>query len=159
MNKLISICALATISCTSGCYKRHEAARTTNLAPSHTHTSERAAAKSAPDAQAAQLAEIPAPPTTPQPIPTGAGLKVALFGDQGVRATSRAELQLIARERADMVIHLGDLSYDEASPLVWEAQVDSVLGPDFSYFAVIGNHDIPSWFIEGGFAQRLGARL
>jgi hypothetical protein len=58
-----------------------------------------------------------------------------------------------------MVIHLGDLSYDEATPAVWEAQVDAVLGPDFPYFAVIGNHDIPSWFVQGGFAQRLAARL
>lgn len=148
--------ALVAISGMAGCYKRHEAPHTARLATSA--PVQRASVKPAPDAHI--LTDIPIPDPQPSsPLPTQAGLKVALFGDQGVRATSRAVLQLIAREHADMVIHLGDLSYDEASPMVWEQQVDAILGPDFPYFAVIGNHDIPSWFIQGGFAQRLGARL
>jgi hypothetical protein len=157
-NKLFALAfSVVAISGMASCYKRHEAPRTVKLATStsESHT-QPGSVKPAPDAHI--LADVP-PVPDPQPIPTQAGLKVALFGDQGVRASSRAVLQLIAREHADMVIHLGDLSYDEASPMVWEQQVDAVLGPDFPYFAVIGNHDIPSWFIQGGFAQRLAARL
>ena len=156
------LCCLVALTCTAGCYKRHEASRTAKLdeSASDRRSAERLREKSPPDAQPAHyehLTNIPA--MGPPPIPTQTGLKVALFGDQGMRPTSHAVLQLIAREHADMVIHLGDLSYEDASPMDWEAQVDSVLGPDFPYFVVIGNHDIPSWFVEGGFAQRLGARL
>lgn len=97
-------------------------------------------------------------PSPTRRVRTAPGLKVALLGDQGVGDNARAVLQLIADEQADAVIHLGDLSYG-ATPEAWNAQVDAVLGPDYPYFAAIGNHDIPSWFAPGGFAQRLGARL
>jgi 3',5'-cyclic AMP phosphodiesterase CpdA len=155
-HQLVTLSVAVAISGMASCYKRHEVPRTAKIT-TETRSVQRATEKAATDARPEHLTDIPVP--SPQPSPTEAGLKVALFGDQGVRATSRAVLQLIAREHADMVIHLGDLSYDEASPSAWEAQVDSVLGPDFPYFAVIGNHDIPSWFSEGGFAQRFSARL
>jgi 3',5'-cyclic AMP phosphodiesterase CpdA len=146
---LFCFVAVSGMTC---CYQRHEAARTSSKAA--VHSTDTRSVHNPPSANLSDLAFV-----APQQIPTESGLKVALFGDQGMRATSRAVLQLIAREHADLVIHLGDLSYEEASPAEWEAQVDAVLGPDFPYFVVIGNHDIPSWFIQGGFAQRLGARL
>ena len=120
-------------------------------------SAQRTADRPTTDTHAEPLTDLSVP--SPQPTPTEPGLKVALFGDQGVHATARAVLQLIASEQADMVIHLGDLSYEEASPSAWEAQVDAVLGPDYPYFVAIGNHDVSSWFIPGGFAQRLSARL
>lgn len=87
------------------------------------------------------------------------GLKVAFFGDQGVGANARAVLELVKNEHANAAIHLGDFSYDEATPTGWDTQIDNVLGRDFPYFAVIGNHDVPSWTGRDGFAQRLTARL
>jgi hypothetical protein len=153
------LCLAVAISGMLGCYKRHEAARPTPASEPAIHSEPARASQDvvlepqAPDPTPASLA------LGPQRTPTQPGLKVAVFGDQSMRATARAVLQLIKREGADLVIHLGDLSYDEDTPAAWEAQVDAVLGPDFPYFAVIGNHDVSSWFIRNGFAQRLAARL
>jgi len=92
-------------------------------------------------------------------IATPAGLKVALLGDQGVDESARSVLQLIADEHADAVIHLGDLAYDEAAPSGWDQQIDAVLGTEFPYFGVIGNHDLGAWNGPDGFSARLLARL
>lgn len=152
--------SVSCISSSAGCYKRHEASRTFEAPPPRTSSTDPVPE---PDAQVVatpelgQLNDVSA--STRTQVQTELGLKVAVFGDQGVKATARSVLELIAREHADMVIHLGDLSYDEATPAGWEAQIDAVLGPDFPYFAVIGNHDVHNWFTPDGFAQRLSARL
>ena len=39
-----------------------------------------------------------------------------------------------------MVLHQGDLAYSKDAD-AWDGQINSVLGPDFPYFASIGNHD------------------
>jgi Calcineurin-like phosphoesterase len=90
---------------------------------------------------------------------TARGLKVALLGDQGVNVDAHRVLQLIAQERADGVIHMGDLAYEQGSPSEWDEQVTSVLGADFPYFAAIGNHDRDAWFEAPGFAALLLERL
>lgn len=92
-------------------------------------------------------------------VATPAGLRIALLGDQGVGANAQSVLRLIANERADAIIHLGDLSYDEAAPSGWDQQIDDVLGANFPYFAVIGNHDVGIWQGPDGLAARLLARL
>lgn len=75
---------------------------------------------------------------------TGSGstppLKVAFIGDQGIGSNQLAVLRLIKEEGADMVLHQGDLAYAN-DPDAWDDQINSVLGPDFPYFASIGNHD------------------
>lgn len=158
------------ISGNAGCYQRHEArviAKSEPGLPPYKLAHEQ---KFPPPSTAdAQIPGLPSPENIEQlqaasPLgrprfKTDLGLKVAVFGDQGMRATSRAVLQLIKREHADLVIHLGDLSYEEGTPTDWESQVDRVLGPDFPYFATIGNHDVQSWFAPQGFAQRFAARL
>jgi hypothetical protein len=164
----VQLCLLLAISCIAGCYKRHEVTRTFEADPKSPTSSDKdeparlRVKLQEPDAQvvlAPELGQLDISPAAPTSVHTDPGLKVAVFGDQGVKATARSVLQLIAREHADMVIHLGDLSYEDASPAGWEAQIDAILGSDFPYFAVIGNHDVPSWFIPDGFAQRLSARL
>lgn len=154
-----------------GCYRQHEEARDLSAAaPSFSSSSRQKhplpALPPIPGDVDSGDRQNPRSPERPDegagPIdrtPTTPKLKVALLGDQGMGDHARAVLQLIAQEGADMVIHLGDLSYELATPADWEAQVDAVLGHDFPYFAVIGNHDVPSWFSEGGFAQLLAARL
>jgi hypothetical protein len=90
---------------------------------------------------------------------TAEGLKVAFFGDQGVNPRARSVLQLIANEHAAAVIHVGDLAYGEAPPTGWDAQINDVLGTDFPYFALIGNHDVNEWPAKQGFAELLRQRL
>ena len=83
--------------------------------------------------------------TTPPPPP---GLKVAFIGDSSVSPGAQAVLQLIRDEGADMVLAQGDLGYDERnpnSPLNWDSQINKVLGPNFPFFASIGNHDVWRW--------------
>jgi hypothetical protein len=88
-----------------------------------------------------------------------APLKIALLGDQGVRADARAVLQLIVDEHADALIHLGDFVYSDGTPSDWDAQFDEVLGRDFPVFAAIGNHDVNKWEGALGFLDHLRARL
>ena len=67
-------------------------------------------------------------------------LIVAFFGDHGLTLRSKALLRLVRDEGADMVLHLGDLDYTNNAD-AFEAHVNEILGEDFPYFAVIGNHD------------------
>jgi len=72
---------------------------------------------------------------------TPPGFKVAFIADQGLGVNdSEAVLNVILNEGADMVLHQGDFDYSD-DPDRWDAQINSVLGADFPYFASIGNHD------------------
>jgi len=71
---------------------------------------------------------------------TPPGFKVAFIGDQGSRSSATAVLNVILNEGADMVMHQGDFDYGD-DPDAWDAKITSVLGPDFPYFASVGNHD------------------
>ena len=90
--------------------------------------------------------------------------KVAFIGDQGLGSDPLAVLRLIRDEEADMVLHQGDLAYDN-DPDAWDRQINSVLGSDFPYFASIGNHDcVGSPGCDGpggwlGFQSKLQDRL
>jgi len=86
---------------------------------------------------------------------TTPGLSVAFIGDQGLTAGAQAVLSLIAAEGADMVLHQGDFDYLD-DPAAWEAQIDSILGADFPYFASVGNNDLPAWT---GYQTRLQDRV
>jgi hypothetical protein len=63
-------------------------------------------------------------------------------------------LNLIKLEGANAAVHSGDLEYTD-NPAVWEAQLNSVLGPDFPYFVTIGNHDELAWRGPGGYQELL----
>jgi calcineurin-like phosphoesterase family protein len=80
----------------------------------------------------------------PGAIPTDPNLKVACIGDSGNGAAFRRVLDLIKAEGAHMVMHQGDFDY-ALDPAGFFATIDSILGPDFPYFASVGNHDIFSW--------------
>jgi len=68
-------------------------------------------------------------------------VKVAFIADQGVTEESRAVLELIKEEHADIIIHQGDLGY-EANADQWDAQITEILGDDFPLIFSIGNHDV-----------------
>ncbi len=82
-------------------------------------------------------------------------LKVAFIADQGTSSDARAVLQLIRDEGADMVLHQGDFDYLD-DPDLWDGMINDFLGPDFPYFASVGNHDLDSW---PGYQQKLLTRL
>jgi len=86
------------------------------------------------------------------------GFKVAFLGDQGSDANAVAVLERIAAEGADAVVHLGDFDYAD-DPAAWEALVDAVLGADFPYFALVGNHDAQHFYPAGGYQDRIEARM
>lgn len=90
------------------------------------------------------------PPAAPDP-----NLKVAFIGDQGLNTNSRAVLQLVKDEGTQMVLQLGDFDYAN-NPAAWDQQTTDILGADFPFFAVIGNHDLTQW---AGYQQKLSERL
>ena len=83
------------------------------------------------------------------------GVKVAFIGDQGLGPDATAVLRLIRDEGAEMILHQGDFDYAD-NPDAWDQQIDAVLGPNFPYFASIGNHDTLAWL---GYQKKLAARL
>jgi len=89
---------------------------------------------------------------------TPADFTVAFIGDQGLGADAEAVLALIRREGADAVIHQGDFDYQD-DPAAWEAMIDAVLGPDFPYFASVGNHDTAAFYGAGGYQEVLADRM
>jgi hypothetical protein len=83
---------------------------------------------------------------------------IAFLGDQGLGAESIAVLKLIEAERAAAVIHAGDFDYDD-DPGAWDAQIDAILGPDYPYFAGIGNHDEDEFHGAGGYQSYIVDRM
>lgn len=72
---------------------------------------------------------------------TPPNFKVAFIGDQALGKNSKAVLQLIKEEGTDMVIHSGDFDYKN-NPDKWDQQINDVLGPNFPYLGLIGNHEV-----------------
>ncbi|MFQ6026023.1 MAG: LamG-like jellyroll fold domain-containing protein, partial [Dehalococcoidia bacterium] len=109
------------------------------------------------DPPVAATPEQPPPPVftppSPTPPPTGSqatppNFKVAFVGDQGVNRSARAVLELIKAEEPHLVLLLGDLGYQEGSsksPLLWNVQLNDILGPNYPVFSPIGNHDVRRW--------------
>ncbi len=101
--------------------------------------------------------------STAGPIPTDPSLKVAFIGDSGNGADFRRVLELIKSEGARIVLHQGDFDYAENARGFF-GTIDSILGPDFPYFASVGNHDTNSWRERcwdrnGCYAKFLKARM
>ena len=68
-------------------------------------------------------------------IHTDANFRVAFIGDQGLGPNSVAVLNLIKDENAQMVLHQGDLDYED-DPDAWDKMISNVLGEDFPYFCI-----------------------
>ncbi|KAL1924053.1 uncharacterized protein VTP21DRAFT_7088 [Calcarisporiella thermophila] len=92
------------------------------------------------------------------PTDTPPNLKLAFIADQGLGENSRKVLTMIREWGAHAVIHNGDFDYHD-SPRKWIQQIDSILGPDFPYFASIGNHDQVKWKGRYGYKHILIDRL
>ncbi|KAL1915892.1 uncharacterized protein VTP21DRAFT_6280 [Calcarisporiella thermophila] len=90
-----------------------------------------------------------------KPLPN---LKIAFIADQGLGGDPRKVLRMIKEWGAKAVIHNGDFDYKD-NPRKWIRQIDSVLGPDFPYFATIGNHDLVRWKGRNGYKHLMVDRL
>jgi hypothetical protein len=89
---------------------------------------------------------------------TDPNLKVAIIGDQGNGSNAQAVLRLIKNEGAEMVLHVGDFDYRD-DPARWDADITAILGANFPYFGLVGNHDVDRWSGPGGYQDRLRQRL
>lgn len=90
---------------------------------------------------------------------TPINFKIAFIGDSEVDAAADAVLSLIKSEGTDVVVHAGDLGYDSNAPVVFENNINAVLGDDFPYFYVVGNHDDHLWNITNGYQKLLESRF
>src|SRR3972149_3551716 len=98
------------------------------------------------------------PPAALAPGPVSPDVTIAFFGDQGLGGDAEAVLRLVRDEGADAVIHMGDFDYQD-DPAAWDAQIDAFLGPEFPYFASVGNHDEGRFYRAGGYQDVLEARM
>jgi predicted phosphodiesterase len=89
---------------------------------------------------------------------TPTDFKMAFIGDQGLGAKPEKVLALIKKEGAQAVLHLGDFDYTN-NPAAWEKQINKVLGRDFPYFSVIGNHDLEKWDGDQGYQKLIQQRF
>lgn len=89
---------------------------------------------------------------------TPANFKIAFIGDQYLGANPDAVMNLIKAEGAAAAIISGDLDYTD-NPAAWEAQINSVLGPNFPVFVAIGNHDVAAWGGPAGYQQYIKDRF
>ncbi len=83
---------------------------------------------------------------------------IAFIGDQGLGPNAEAVLNLIKNEGAAAVFHQGDFDYVD-DPAGWDGQINRILGPDFPYFASVGNHDAARFYGSGGYQEFLAARM
>ncbi len=83
---------------------------------------------------------------------------IAFIGDQGLGPAAEAVLTLIKNEGADAVLHQGDFDYHD-DPAGWDGQINRILGPEFPYFASVGNHDAARFYGPGGYQEFLEARM
>ena len=81
---------------------------------------------------------------TGHPVEVERGLMVAFLGDHGTSDEAYRVLRMIKAEGVDLVLSQGDLGYD-SSPDDFERMINQVLGPDFPFFASLGNHDRTEW--------------
>jgi hypothetical protein len=83
---------------------------------------------------------------------------IAFMGDQGNGSNADAVLNLIKNEGAQAVVHNGDFDYAD-NPTAFENRINAILGANFPYYAVIGNHDAAAWGGTNGYSAKLVARV
>ncbi len=88
---------------------------------------------------------------------TDENLLIAFIGDQGANGNSDAVLRLIKAEGAAATIHNGDFDY-VSNPSAWNTRINGILGANYPYFSIVGNHDAAAWGGSNGYASFINAR-
>lgn len=91
-------------------------------------------------------------------VSSPAEFKIAFFGDQGSGGNAGRVLDLVVREGADAVVHIGDFDYGD-DPGAWEGLINNKLGANFPYFAAPGNHESDAFYGAGGYQEVMAARM
>jgi len=89
-------------------------------------------------------------------------LLVAFIGDQGgsnYLSNDLDVLNLIKNEKAQLVVHQGDLGFEHDKPDEWDEKISSTLGKDFPYIASQGHHDEPWNLYQVKLQERLNSDL
>lgn len=94
-------------------------------------------------------------PAQPQAGSVAEPLKVAFFGDQGIKGSSESVLQLVKTEKAELIVHLGDFDYKD-DPKAWDNMITRILGKNFPMIAALGNHDTDK---QSKYQEKLNNRL
>ncbi len=83
------------------------------------------------------------PPGNPlPPPPTGATVVFAAGGDLGAQASTAAVLEQIRNSKAEFLLALGDMSYNQITPeSAWCTWVEEQLGPAIPVQLAVGNHE------------------
>jgi hypothetical protein len=71
--------------------------------------------------------------------------RVAFIGDSNYGQDFQNVLDMMAREGVDAVVHAGDLAYSAGGVSGFRTRIEDTLGPNFPYFASVGNHDKDHW--------------
>jgi hypothetical protein len=100
---------------------------------------------------------LPSPVLSQGDLPP-VNFSIAFIGDQSLGVNAEAVLNLIKNEGANAVLHQGDFDYVD-NPTGWDGQINSILGPNFPYFASVGNHDAARFYGSGGYQEFLAARM
>ncbi|PVV01462.1 hypothetical protein BB560_004117 [Smittium megazygosporum] len=85
-------------------------------------------------------------------------LKIAIFGDIGLKKKSVKVLKMVNEWGPDGIIMTGDYDYVD-KPLLFEQIVDDNISDNVPIFGAIGNHDIVDWGTQRGYQNYFINRL
>jgi len=83
-------------------------------------------------------------------------LVVTLYGDQGTRPAAERIALAVAEVDADLHLHLGDLSYANGDPALWDRWFEIIepIAMDRPYLVLVGNHEREAGWGTSGYDRR-----
>ena len=67
-------------------------------------------------------------------------MTIGFLGDQGLSDNARKVLQMLKHENVDLILHAGDITYEDIQANKWVGMIRENTG-NIPYLAVVGNHD------------------
>ncbi|EPZ36111.1 hypothetical protein O9G_005248 [Rozella allomycis CSF55] len=65
---------------------------------------------------------------------------------------------MLKKKNVEAIVHQGDFDYMD-NPVLFDTKISQILGPNFPYFASIGNHDTLAWEGPKGYRAMFEKRL
>ncbi|PVU98550.1 hypothetical protein BB559_001476 [Furculomyces boomerangus] len=85
-------------------------------------------------------------------------LKIAIYGDLGIKKKSYKVLRMVDEWGADGIIFTGDYDYEDR-PDKFRDMIEATTNKDTVIFAAVGNHDIVDWTTKNGYQEYFIGRL